>query len=73
MDLHKVTERERSRRTEIVLNNQFAFDSSYSTQGVSLREELVQIKTFSSFQPSEITFESDLSVNIVFPVKEIVY
>jgi hypothetical protein len=73
MDLHKISESETTQRTQVVCNNQFAFDSAYFTYGSSSIAETVQIKRYDYVQPSQTTSKTDLTINIVYPITEIVY
>jgi hypothetical protein len=73
MDLHKTSEGNTVKRTEIIVNDEFVFSSSYSTLGLSLREEMVEIKKFTFTQPSQIIEKNNLDINIVYPIKEIRY
>jgi len=73
MDLHKISESATTQRTQVICNNQFAFDSAYFTYGLSSIAQTVNIKRYNYIQPSQTTSKTDITINITYPIKEIVY
>lgn len=73
MDFHNISESAITQGTQVVCNNQFAFDSAYFTYGQSSIAQTVEIKRYDFIQPSQTTSKTSLTINIVYPIKEIVY
>jgi hypothetical protein len=73
MDFHNISTSETAQITQVICNNQFAFDSAYFTYGLSSIAQTVQIKRYNYIQPSQTTSKIDLTINIVYPITEIVY
>ena len=73
MDFHNISASETAQRTQVVCNNQFSFDSAFFTYGSSSIAETVQIRRYDYVQPSQTTSKTDVTINIVYPIKEIVY
>jgi hypothetical protein len=73
MDFHNISESATIQGTQVICNNQFAFDSAYFTYGSSSIAETVEIKRYDYIQPSQTTSKNNVTINIVYPIKEIVY
>jgi hypothetical protein len=73
MDFHRISASETTQRTQVICNNQFAFESAYFTYGLSPIAETVEIRRYDFVEPSQTTSNNSIDVNIVYPIKEIIY